>query len=127
MHPRRRPAIVHAPYDLRFPELFRYLALQGADLIIVPAAWYAGTLKEDHWLTLLRARAIENTCYVAGVNLTGPVFCGRSVVFDPFGVVVADAGENVKLLVAQLDPERVKEVRTKLPTLTHVRPEFFGS
>jgi predicted amidohydrolase len=51
-------------YDLRFPELFRYLAFQGADVMLLPSAWYAGTLKEDHWFTLLRARAIENTCYV---------------------------------------------------------------
>jgi predicted amidohydrolase len=114
-------------YDLRFPELFRYLALQGADLIIILSAWYAGPLKEDHWLTLLRARAIENTCYVAGVNLTGSAFFGRSAVFDPFGVPVADAGEGAKLLIAQVDGDRVAEVRTKLPTLKHVCPNLLSS
>jgi deaminated glutathione amidase len=70
-------------YDIRFPELVRYLARQGAELLLVPAAWYAGPLKEDHWLTLLRARAIENTCYAAGAVLTGKSFIGRSAAFDP--------------------------------------------
>ncbi len=62
--------------------------------MLLPSAWYAGTLKEDHWLTLLRARAIENTCYVVGVNTIGASFCGRSAAFDPFGVQIADAGEQ---------------------------------
>jgi predicted amidohydrolase len=113
-------------YDLRFPELFRYLALQGADLVIVPSAWYAGSVKEDHWLTLLRARAIENTCYVAGANLTGSAFCGRSAVFDPFGLPIADAGERSGLLTAQIHATRIVEVRKKLPLLKHVRSDIFG-
>ncbi|MCP4403973.1 MAG: carbon-nitrogen hydrolase family protein [bacterium] len=113
-------------YDLRFPELFRQLAHRGADLILVPSAWYAGPLKEDHWLTLLRARAIENTCYVAGVNQSGSAFCGRSVVFDPFGVPLADAGEGENLLRVQLEATRLAEVREKLPSLKHIRPELFS-
>ncbi len=112
-------------YDLRFPELFRDLAHRGADLVIIPSAWYAGLIKEDHWLTLLRARAIENTFYVAGVNLTGPIFCGRSSVFDPFGILKAGAGEGPELLIVKIDSERLNEVRSKLPTLKHCRPELF--
>ncbi len=112
-------------YDLRFPELFRHLASKGADLVVLPSAWYAGTLKEDHWLTLLRARAIENTLYVAGANLVGSRFCGRSAVFDPFGVWVASAGENETLVIADVNTERVAEVREKLPSLNHARPELF--
>ncbi len=112
-------------YDLRFPELFRHLAHRGADLVIVPSAWYAGLIKEDHWLTLLRARAIENTFYIAGANLTGPIFCGRSSVFDPFGVPKAGAGEGPELLIAKIDSERLDEIRSKLPTLKHCRPELF--
>lgn len=112
-------------YDLRFPELFRQLARQGVDLILVPSAWYAGPLKEDHWLTLLRARAIENTCYVAGVNQTGSAFCGRSTVFDPFGVQLADAGEGENLLCVEIETSRIAEVRKKLPALKHMRPELF--
>lgn len=112
-------------YDLRFPELFRNLAQRGAHVVIVPSAWYSGPLKEDHWLTLLRARAIENTMFTAGVNLAGATFCGRSSVFDPFGVPVAGGGEDQQLLVATVTLERVREVRTKLPSLTHCRMELF--
>jgi predicted amidohydrolase len=108
-------------YDLRFPELLRYLALQGAQAVILPSAWYQGPMKEDHWLTLLRARAIENTLYVAGCNLVGPSFCGRSVLFDPFGVCLADAGESEKLLVGTISSDRLDAVREKLPSLANRR------
>lgn len=108
-------------YDLRFPELFRELALGGADIVLVPSAWYAGPVKEDHWLTLLRARAIENTIYAAGANLTGSVFSGRSAAFDPFGILKADAGEAEGLAVFEADAARVEQVRSKLPTLKHCR------
>lgn len=112
-------------YDLRFPELFRDLAFRGADLVIIPSAWYSGPLKEDHWLTLLRARAIENTSYVAGVNLAGSDFCGRSAVFDPFGIPKAEAGEGTELLVVELEHSRLSEVRSKLPVLQHCRTGIF--
>jgi predicted amidohydrolase len=114
-------------YDLRFPELFRDLALRGADAVVVPSAWYAGPLKEEHWLTLLQARAIENTMYVGGANLCGPPFAARSAVFDPFGVMLAGAGEGEALVSAQLNRGRIDEVRTKLPSLTHVRRDLFRS
>jgi len=113
-------------YDLRFPELFRNLALRGADLIVLPSAWYAGPLKEEHWLTLLKARAIENTVYIAGANLTGGPFSGRSAIFDPFGVEIAARGESPALVIGRIDLERIKEVRAKLPALEHCRMELFG-
>jgi predicted amidohydrolase len=112
-------------YDLRFPELFRYLADQGAEAVLVPSAWYQGSMKEDHWLTLLRARAIENTFYVAGCNLIGASFCGRSTVFDPFGVPVASAGEGEDLVTARLSSQRVRSVREKLPSLQNRRKDLF--
>ncbi len=112
-------------YDLRFPELFRNLALRGADLILLPSAWYAGPLKEEHWLTLLKARAIENTVYTAGANLTGGPFSGRSAIFDPFGVLIAGAGESPGLVIGKIDIDRIKEVRAKLPSLEHCRLELF--
>lgn len=112
-------------YDLRFPELFRNLATRGAEAVIVPSAWYAGPLKETHWLTLLRARAIENTMYVCGANLCGPPFAARSVIFDPFGATVAGSGESEALVSGRLDQKRIQEVRDKLPTLTHLRKEIF--
>ena len=111
-------------YDLRFPELFRYLAGQGAQLVIVSSAWYQGPMKEDHWLTLLRARAIENTCYVAGCNLVGPAFCGRSTLFDPFGVPLAGAGEEPALIFGQVSAGRVAAVRQKLPALENRRRDL---
>lgn len=114
-------------YDLRFPELFRDLALRGADAVIVPSAWYAGPLKEEHWLTLLQARAIENTMFVGGANLCGAPFSARSAIFDPFGVMLAGAGEGAALVTAQLNRARLDEVRTKLPSLTHVRRDLFRS
>jgi predicted amidohydrolase len=104
-------------YDLRFPELFRYLSGQEAQLIIIPSAWYQGPMKEDHWLNLLRARAIENTIYVAGCNLTGPSFCGRSSLFDPFGVQLVSAGEEETLLLGKINANRIDIVRQKLPCL----------
>jgi predicted amidohydrolase len=112
-------------YDLRFPEPFRYLVGKGADLVIVPAAWYAGPFKEEHWQTLLKARAIENTLYIAGANLTGTSFCGRSAVYDPFGVQIAAAGETPGSVYADLSLERIATVRTKLPCLGHIRKDLF--
>ncbi len=113
-------------YDLRFPELFRSLASRGSELILVPAAWYSGPFKEDHWLTLLKARAIENTSYVAGVSLTGPRFCARSSIVDPFGVVIASASEIPELITVDLSKSRVEQVRSKMPTLSHTRPDLFS-
>jgi predicted amidohydrolase len=114
-------------YDLRFPELFRNLAQRGAEAVLVPSAWYAGPMKEEHWLTLLQARAIENTMYVGGANLCGVPFAARSAIFDPFGVMLAGSGEGEALVTARLARARIGEVRTKLPSLTHVRHELFRS
>jgi len=111
-------------YDLRFPELFRYLSGQEAQLIIIPSAWYQGPMKEDHWLNLLRARAIENTIYVAGCNLTGPSFCGRSSLFDPFGVQLVSAGEEETLLLGKINANRIDIVRQKLPCLLNRRSDL---
>lgn len=108
-------------YDLRFPEIFRYLAAAGAQLILVPSAWYQGPVKELHWTTLLQARAIENTLYVAGCNLVGGSFCGRSAVFDPFGIPLAGAGETEELLFATASSGRIEAVRAKLPALENRR------
>jgi predicted amidohydrolase len=113
-------------YDLRFPELFRNLAMRGADAVIVPSAWYAGPMKEEHWLTLLQARAIENTLYVAGANLCGAPFAARSAIFDPFGVMLAGAGEGETILSARLESARLEEIRTKLPSLSHVQRDLFN-
>jgi predicted amidohydrolase len=108
-------------YDLRFPELARALCDAGATAIAVPAAWVAGPLKEDQWLTLVRARAIESTSYVVAAGQPGPGYCGRSVVVDPLGVVLAGVPDGEGVAVADLDPAHVTEVRRRVPSLQHRR------
>ena len=108
-------------YDLRFPELTRSLADDGADVLAVPAAWVRGPLKEDHWATLVRARAIENTAYVAAAGQCGSTYCGRSMLVDPMGVVTAALGEQVGFCVGDVDAQRVTDVRRRNPTLEHRR------
>ena len=111
-------------YDLRFPELFRYLSGQRAQLIIVPSAWYQGPMKEVHWMNLLQSRAIENTLYVGGCNVTGSSFCGRSSLFDPFGVQLVSAGEEETLLLGAISTDRIDSVRQKLPCLLNRRKDL---
>lgn len=108
-------------YDLRFPELGRALVDAGATLLAVPAAWVSGPLKEDHWITLARARAIENTCYLAGAGQGPPDFAGRSLIADPMGVVVAQCGETDDVLLTDVSAQRVTSVRSALPSLEHRR------
>jgi deaminated glutathione amidase len=108
-------------YDVRFPELARALVDRGASLLAVPAGWMAGPLKESHWQVLLRARAIENTCYVAAADQSPPICAGRSLIADPMGVVVAQVGEAAGIAVAEASPDRLAQVRQTLPSLSHRR------
>jgi predicted amidohydrolase len=122
-------------YDLRFPELTRLLTGRGADLIVVPAAWGAGLFKEDHWMTLTRARAIENTVWLAAAGQVpdpdepptrAPTGIGRSVLIDPMGTVRLDLGPFAGVGVADIDLDLTARVRTTLPCLEHRRPDVFG-
>ncbi len=113
-------------YELRFPELARILTLRGADLIVVPTAWVAGRLKEDHLRVLVRARALENTVFVAVACQTGRIFTGRSMVADPFGIPICDAGEEEGLVFAEIDLQRIKRVRKLLPSLEHLRHDIYS-
>jgi len=108
-------------YDLRFPELARALVSAGADTLCLPAAWVRGPGKQDHWSTLVRARAIENTSYVLGCGQCSQTYVGASMVVDPMGNVLAaaDAGECV--LTADLDGAALAEARQRNPALTHRR------
>lgn len=108
-------------YDIRFPELARSLALSGATLLVVPAAWVRGPLKEMHWDINIRARALENTCYVAAVSECGPVNVGLSKVADPYGVVIAQCGSTDQLLFVDIDADNVKACRKALPVLENRR------
>ena len=114
-------------YDLRFPELARRLAVDGADALLVPAAWVKGPLKEHHWEVLATARALDNTCYVVAVGECGPRNIGASMVVDPLGVAIARAAEQDALLYAELDPRRLAQARQALPVLANrrfARPEL---
>lgn len=115
-------------YDLRFPEIFRRAALEGVEAFIVIANWPAKRV--EHWLALLRARAIENQAWVIGVNRTGrdPEFTypGRSVVIDPQGIVVADAGDDERPVCAEVSTEKVRAWRRDFPALRDARRAFFG-
>jgi omega-amidase len=113
-------------YDLRFPEIFRHAARRGANLTLVIANWPIA--RAEHWLTLLRARAIENQAYVVGVNRVGrdpnTLYGGRSIVVDPMGVVRADAGAEESVLIVDIDLDFVQQTRERLPFLQDLRDDF---
>ncbi len=114
-------------YELRFPELTRMLAMQGAELILVPSAWVAGRVKEEHLSILARARALENTVFVAVACQTGRIYTGRSTIIDPFAISICDAGEEEGVVVADVDLGRTKRVRDTLPSLRHLRKDIVQS
>lgn len=113
-------------YDVRFPEVYRHLAAEGADLLTVPAAFTAYTGK-DHWQVLLQARAIENTAYVLAPAQTGLHYGrrqshGHALVIDPWGTVLADAGVGPGVAIAPVDTEHLRRVRAQMPSLRHRQP-----
>jgi deaminated glutathione amidase len=113
-------------YDLRFPQLYRALAQAGADFLAIPSAFTVPTGKA-HWHVLLRARAIENGCYVLapaqwGEHAEGRRTYGYSLIVDPWGEVLADAAEGVGIVSAQIDLARIAEARRMVPSLKHDRP-----
>jgi predicted amidohydrolase len=117
-------------YDLRFPELYRILALRGARVLMVPAAFTLATTR-DHWEVLLRARAIENQAFVIaanqiGENVPGRFSGGRSMIIDPWGVVAAQATDSVGVIVADLDLGRLDSIRATLPSLANRRPGAYA-
>lgn len=143
------PVGVQICYDIRFPELTRALAVEGAELVTVSAAWQAGLFKEEHWVTLLRARAIENTVWIAAAGQVpepttwvpgvgempdseekptrAPTGVGRSMLIDPLGVVRADLGPAPGVVVVNADMSLVGTVRKTLPALANRRADIFPS
>jgi len=116
-------------YDLRFPELYRSLALRGAQVLCVPSAFTAYT-GAAHWKVLLRARAVENGCFViapgqVGEHLPGRECFGHSMVVDPWGTVLAEVQDGVGFCVADLDLGRIAEVRAQIPSLQNRRPDTY--
>jgi predicted amidohydrolase len=118
-------------YDVRFPELYRELSARGAEVISVPAAFTLATTR-DHWEVLLRARAIENQCFVIAANQIGEYMPGtrsggRSMIVDPWGLVLATAPDTECAIVADLDFDNLRGIRKRLPALGHRRPaELYG-
>jgi predicted amidohydrolase len=113
-------------YDLRFPQLYRTLAQAGADFLAIPSAFTVPT-GNAHWHVLMRARAIENGCFVFapaqwGEHAEGRRTYGHSVIVDPWGEVMADAGEGVGIISARIDPEAIAKARRMVPSLQHDRP-----
>ena len=117
-------------YDVRFPELFRILALKGAQAIVLPAAFTLMTGK-DHWEPLIRARAIENQLYMIapaqwGTHPSGKWCYGRSMVVDPWGTVVSTVSDGVGIATAIIDPSRIEAVRRQVPSLANRRPGAYA-
>ena len=113
-------------YDVRFPHLYRALAQAGADFLAVPSVFTVATGKA-HWHVLLRARAIENGCFVFapaqwGEHTGGRKSYGHSLIVDPWGEILADGGESVGIVTARIDPARIAEARRMVPSLRHDRP-----
>ncbi|GAB3390162.1 carbon-nitrogen hydrolase family protein [Humibacter soli] len=104
-------------YDLRFPEVTRTIVDAGAEVILVPSEWVRGPLKEYHWRALITARAIENTAFVVAADHIGPIGVGSSMIVDPMGVVVADAGDEPGVAIAWLSRGRLGRVREINPAL----------
>ena len=116
-------------YDLRFPELFRILALRGAEVILLPAA-FTMTTGKDHWEVLIRARAIENQVYMVaagqyGPNLPGKWCYGRSMIVDPWGTVLATAPDTESVITAVVDRNHIQAIRRQIPSLANRQPETY--
>lgn len=113
-------------YDLRFPELARSLTLEGANILFAPSGWVQGDLKVEHWQTMIKARALENGCFVVAPNQVGNIYTGHSMAVDPLGRTLVDLQEKEGLAVVDIDLSIVKEVREKLPLLQNRRTDVYA-
>lgn len=115
-------------YDLRFPELFRRYAVDGARMIIIPAEWPLERV--EHWRALLVARAIENQCYIVACNAAGQIgetlFGGHSMIVDPWGKIVIEGGETPLLLTAEIEMDAVDDIRRRIPVFEDRRTDIYG-
>jgi predicted amidohydrolase len=113
-------------YDLRFPEMARILALEGANVLFAPSGWVQGDLKVEHWQTMIKARALENGCYVIAPDQVGNIYVGHSMIADPLGRTLVDLGEKEDLAVVELDLQLVEQTREKLPLLKNRRADVYA-
>ncbi|MGI6221459.1 MAG: nitrilase-related carbon-nitrogen hydrolase [Coriobacteriales bacterium] len=112
-------------YDVRFPEVARAAARRGCTLLVYPAAWFAGPGKRDQWLTLLKARALENEMFVAGACRGDEGYCAASAVFGPDGTLLASAGDGEELVICELDTDAIARMRQAIPVLDHLRDDVY--
>ncbi len=112
-------------YDLRFPEMARMLALDGASILFAPSGWVQGDFKVEHWQTMIKARALENGCYVIAPDQVGNIYVGHSMIADPLGRTLVDLGEKEDLAVVALDLQLIEQTREKLPLLKNRRADVY--
>jgi len=113
-------------YDLRFPEMSRVLASSGSEILVVPSAWVKGKMKEEHWLTINKTRAMENGCYVIAPDQVGNIYCGRSLVVDPYGKILLDMKKKEGLGIVEISAPKIKETRKILPLLHNRRTDVYS-
>lgn len=112
-------------YDMRFPEISRILTVNGASILASPSAWVAGFMKQEHWEIMVKARAIENGIYVIAPNQVGNIYCGHSMVIDPFGSTLADMGNREGIEIIDIDSSRIDTIRRTLPLLMNRRTDVY--
>lgn len=112
-------------YDLRFPEMSRSLASSGSEILIAPSAWVKGESKEEHWLTINKTRAIENGCYIIAPDQVGHIYCGRSLVVDPFGKILVDMKKKQGIAIVEISSAKVHNTRKVLPLLKNRRIDIY--
>lgn len=112
-------------YDLRFPEMSRSLATSGSEILIAPSAWVQGPHKEEHWITINKTRAIENGCYVIAPDQVGNIYCGRSLIVDPYGKIILDMKKKEGIGFADISLDLVKKTRVSLPLLKNRRIDIY--
>jgi predicted amidohydrolase len=112
-------------YDLRFPEMARSLAVAGAEVLVAPSAWVKGNMKEEHWITINKVRAIENGCYVIAPDQVGNIYCGRSLIVDPYGKILLDMKKRQGISFVNIDLNNVKQTRKVLPLLKNRRTDIY--
>jgi predicted amidohydrolase len=115
-------------YDLRFPELMRRYFVEGSKVLLLPAEWPQPRI--HHWRTLVQARAIENQMFVMACNCigdhAGTIFGGHSMVVDPWGEVLCEAGEAETILTIKVESDQADEIRTRMPVINDRRPHLYG-
>ena len=114
-------------YDLRFPEMSRSLAVAGAEVLVAPSAWVNGYMKEEHWITINKTRAIENGCYVIAPDQVGNIYCGKSLVVDPYGKILLDMKKKRGISFVNIDLNKVKQTRKVLPLLKNRRVDVYST